>query len=78
MWTIPDDVVILVLAKTIPIDQLAVEMRWIDFSHLEDPRQTGAIKAEEHRTSMYKRQSQWQNGLKKGEHFTLSLVGPFC
>ena len=61
--TVSDEAV-LVLAKAIPIDILADEMRTIYFHRLEYPGQLAAIKAEERRTSMRKWQSRWESSLK--------------
>ena len=52
-----------ILAKIITIDVFSHEMTQIYF-HLEYPEQIAAIKAEEQRTSMHKRQPQWENSLK--------------
>ena len=61
--TVSDEAV-LVLAKTIPIDILADEMRRIYFRRLEYPEQIAAIKAEELMTSIHKWQSRWENSLR--------------
>ena len=61
--TVSDEAV-LVLAKTIPIDILADEMRRIYLRRLEHPGRIAAIKAEERRTSMHKWQSRWESSLK--------------
>ena len=50
--TVSDEVV-LVLAKTIPIDILANEMKRIFFSRLDNPGQIAAIKPEKGRASMH-------------------------
>ena len=65
------DEVVLVLAKTIPIDILADEMRRIYPRCLEYPEQIAALKAVEQRTSMYKWQSRWESSLKGKWEFRL-------
>ena len=66
-----DDKAVLVLAKTMSINILSYKMRQIYFRRLVHPGQTVAIKAEERRTSMYKRHSRWENSLKGRETFHL-------
>ena len=61
--TVSDDAV-LVLAKTMPIDILADEMRWIYFRRLECPERMATIRVEERKTSMHKWQSRWENSLR--------------
>ena len=58
------DEAVLVLAKTIPIDILADEMKRLYFRRPECLGQTAAKKAEEQRTSMHKWQSRSESSLK--------------
>ena len=57
------DEAVLVLAKTIPIDILADEMRRTYFRRLDYPGQIAAIKAEKRKTSMHKWQSRWERAV---------------
>ena len=59
-FRIVSDEAVLVLAKTIPIDILAAEMRRIHLRRFEYPGQIPIIKAQERRTSMRKWQSREQ------------------
>ena len=54
--------VVLVLAKTVPIDVLADEMRTIYF--LECPEQIATITPEERKCPIHKRQSRWEKSLR--------------
>ena len=61
--TVSDEAV-RVLAKTVPVDILADQMRLIHFRRFECPGQTATIKAGKRRTSTHKWESRWEHILK--------------